>query len=77
MEGMEKQLTVIDWLVNELKSNKKKHLGYKNIDIDFKNIIEQAKEKENQQNQLWWAKGWQKGHLSTLQENTETFKSEQ
>ena len=46
MEGMEKQLTVIDWLVNELKSNKKKHLGYKNIDIDFKNIIEKAKEME-------------------------------
>jgi hypothetical protein len=48
MEGMEKQ-TAVDWLVNELKSNKKKHLGYKNIDIDFKNIIEQAKEMEKEE----------------------------
>jgi hypothetical protein len=42
----------------------------------MKDLIEQAKEKENQQNQFWWAKGWCEGHLSTLQENTETFKSE-
>lgn len=35
--------TSVEWLVNELKSTTKKHLGYKNIDIDFKNKIEQAK----------------------------------
>jgi hypothetical protein len=39
-------------------------------------IIEEAKEMEEEQNQFWWSKGWHEGHLSTLQENTETFKSE-
>jgi hypothetical protein len=41
--------TAVEWFVNELKSSRKKHLGYKNIDIDFKDKIEQAKEMEKEQ----------------------------
>lgn len=46
---MNKQLTAVEWLVYQLKSTKKKYMGYKNIDIDYKEIIEQAKEMERQQ----------------------------
>lgn len=41
--------TPIEWFVNELKSNRKKHVGYKNIDIDFKYKIEQAKKMHKEQ----------------------------
>lgn len=41
--------TAVEWFVNELKSSRKKHLGYKNIDIDFKDKIEQAKEMDREQ----------------------------
>jgi hypothetical protein len=58
--------TPVEWLVQQLRNGK----------VFNDDLINQAKEKENQQNQLWWAKGWCEGHLSTLQENTETFKSE-
>ena len=40
------------------------------------NLIEKYREMEKEQMKEWWAKGWNDGHLSTLQENTETFKSE-
>jgi hypothetical protein len=63
---MEKQ-TAVEWLIEQwpiLESQLPPQL------------IEQAKKMEEEQNQLWWSKGWQEGHLSTLQENTETFKSE-
>jgi hypothetical protein len=73
---MKKQTTVewlveqtpVEWLVDQLKGV---------YESDYLNkLIEQAKEMEKEQNQLLWAKGWNDGHLSTLQENTETFKSE-
>ena len=45
----EMQKSAVEWLVDQLKSTKKKYMGYKNIDIDYKEIIEQAKEMEKEQ----------------------------
>jgi hypothetical protein len=73
---MEKKQTAIDWLADELsKYDIHNPISLSNWNI-LKQLIQQAKEMEKEQNQLWWAKGWHQGHLSTLQENTETFKSE-
>jgi hypothetical protein len=82
MEGMEKQ-TAVNWLEEYISKEINK---YKMQPMDLHAIYalnhikefacSKAKEIEKEQNQLWWAKGWNEGHLSTLQENTETFKSE-
>ena len=70
--------TAVEWLVNELKSNKKKHLGYKNIDIDFKNIIEQAKQMEKQQiiDAVKYGNSFEQGDLICEIYYKKTFKSE-
>jgi hypothetical protein len=68
--------TAVDWLADELsKYDIHNPIFLSNWNI-LKQLIEQAKEMEKVQNQLWWSKGWQEGHMSTLQENTENFKSE-
>ena len=61
--------TAVEWLFEELYNKE-------TINDYTIRVFEQAKEMEKEQNKLWWAKGWHEGHLSTLQENTETFKSE-
>jgi hypothetical protein len=59
--------TAVEWFVNELKSSRKKHLGYKNIDIDFKDKIEQAKEIENKQRQEDTNNGYSQGYDDGVQ----------
>jgi hypothetical protein len=61
--------TAVEYLINVVNSC---------IAPDYipQEIIKQAKEMERQQNELWWAKGWEDGHVSTLQENTETIVTE-
>ena len=41
--------TAVEWLVDQLKSTRKKYMGFKNIDIDYQEIIKQAKEMEKEQ----------------------------
>ena len=41
--------TAVEWLYDQLKSTRKKYMGFKNIDIDYQEIIEQAKEMEKEQ----------------------------
>lgn len=41
--------TAVEWLVDQLKSTRKKYMGFKNIDIDYQEIIKQAKEMEKDQ----------------------------
>ena len=73
---MEKKPTAVEWLADELsKYDIHNPISLSNWNI-LNQLVEQAKEMEKEQNQLWWAKGWQEGHISTLQENIETFKSE-
>jgi hypothetical protein len=67
--------TAIDWFEYQLKDNLGNIVINQNWQL-LEGLIEQAKEMEKEQNQFWWAKGWIEGHISTLQENTETFKSE-
>jgi len=67
--------TAIDWFEYQLKDNLGNIVINQNWQL-LEGLIEQAKEMEKEQNQLWWSKGWHEGHISTLQENTETFKSE-
>jgi hypothetical protein len=73
VEWFFEQLTEVDYnCINKtFLQNDKSLAGYK-----MRELFEQAKEMEREQNQLWWSKGWWEGHMSTLQENTETFKSE-
>ena len=35
--------TAVEWLVDQLKSTRNKYMGFKNIDIDYQEIIKQAK----------------------------------
>ena len=41
--------TAVEWLVDKLKSTRNKYMGFKNIDIDYQEIIKQAKEMEKEQ----------------------------
>ena len=75
--------TAVEWLVDQLKSTKKKYMGYKNIDIDYKEIIEQAKEMERQQIMTAFTQGDIFGSdyydgVNITEENyyNQTFKSE-
>lgn len=49
--------TAVEWLVDQLKSTRNKYMGFKNIDIDYQEIIKQAKEMEKKQ--IIWAHGIQ------------------
>jgi hypothetical protein len=49
--------------------------GFDPYSFNHKDVFNKAKEMEKEQNKLWWSKGWHEGHMSTLQENTETFKN--
>jgi hypothetical protein len=87
-----KQISAVEWLVEQILQKVQNYedgdveteeepfiIEYVNkyhFTVDLTKFVEQAKEMEKEQNKLWWAKGWHEGHLSTLQENTETFKSE-
>ena len=44
-----KEKTAVEWLVEQLKSTRKKYMGFKNIDIDYQEIINQAKAMEKEQ----------------------------
>ena len=67
--------TAVEWFEYNLKDNLGKIVIKQNWEL-LEDLIKQAKEMEKEQNELWWAKGWNEGYISTLQENTETFKSE-
>ncbi len=41
--------TAVEWFVEQLKSTRKKYMGYKNIEIDYKELIQQAKAMEKEQ----------------------------
>ena len=74
-------MTAVEWLVDQLKSTKKKYMGYKNIDIDYKEIIEQAKEMEKEQIIDAWDDGcYQSSDFPRTSDAeryyNETFKSE-
>jgi hypothetical protein len=77
---MEKQLTAVEWLFCQslelTLQLSKRRISHRTWELEMVKISEQAKEMEKEQNKLWWSKGWHEGHMSTLQENTETFKSE-
>jgi hypothetical protein len=62
-------MTAVEWLADFFES------GVTSSE-EWTRAKKQAKEMEEEQKQLWWSKGWNEGHMSTLQENTETFKSE-
>jgi hypothetical protein len=64
---IENKQTAVEFLLEKYKSQN---------GLLFPEDFKQAKEMEKEQNQLWWSKGWNDGHISTLQENTENFKSE-
>jgi hypothetical protein len=69
MEGMEKQLTAVNWLVSQL--NKK---GFAQVVTDEE--IEQAKEMEKQQIMKTRQDIYVTGDLNNEQYYNETFKSE-
>jgi hypothetical protein len=56
--------TAVEWLYSEWAKN----------GTIFLEDLEQAKQTKKEQNQLWWAEGWNDGYLSTINENIETFK---
>lgn len=63
---MEK-MTAVEWLVEKILDEHSKE--------ECEILIKKAKEMEKEQNEIWWAKGWNDGHLSTLQENIEKFET--
>jgi hypothetical protein len=75
--------TAVEWFVEQLKSTRKKYMGYKNIEIDYKELIQQAKAMEKEQIIESWDNGYDLGkHDDQLnpddaeQYYNETFKSE-
>ena len=79
--------TAVEWLVDQLKSTRKKYMGFKNIDIDYQEIIKQAKEMEKEQHNETWdiahqagrfeGKGIAENNWQTFETHwNETFKSE-
>jgi hypothetical protein len=69
------QVSAVEWLNSEVERLTTRAGIYMSWEM-MDSIIRQAKQMEKEQNKLWWSKGWHEGHMSTLQENTETFKSE-